>query len=186
MGGLRDLLPSMQEELAAGLSGAGGSDGGALLQAPSFLEASRSFEAARGSTWQQQQQPSATTGSDGAAGTEGSGEQQELVRLLFARYNPLSTNYTGLDVEVTLRLSTLVFYCNRPTVAALMVFGTDLGAVNALLAGPAADTQVCGCSSFFCLSSHAYPSVEMVCVHSCTACSACVAGEALWDSCSCV
>lgn len=151
MGGLRDLLPSMQEELAAGLSGAGGSDGGALLQAPSFLEASKSFEAARGSTWQQQQPGAAADSGSDAAGDqshEGSGEQQELVRLLFARYNPASTNYTGLDVEVTLRLSTLVFYCNRPTVAALMVFGTDLGAVNTLLAGPAADAQVCGCLGF--------------------------------------
>lgn len=143
MGGLRDLLPSMQDELSAGLTSMG-SDGEAVAQAPSFLEASKSFEAARDSTQQQQQQAKqqqeAAGGAAGAA-EEGSG-QHELVRLLFAKYNPTSTNYTGLDVDVVLRLSTLVFYCNRPTVAALMVFGTDLGAVNTLLAAPAEGTQV--------------------------------------------
>jgi vacuolar protein sorting-associated protein 13A/C len=128
----------MQEELSAGLTSIG-SDGEAVLQAPSFSEASKSFAAARDSTWQPQQ---AASCSDPPAGADSS-EQQELVRLLFAQYNPNSTNYTGLDVEVVLRLSTLVFYCNRPTVAALMVFGTDLGAVNALLAAPAEGIQVC-------------------------------------------
>lgn len=137
----------MQDELSAGLTSMG-SDGEAVAHAPSFLEASKSFEAARDSTRQQQQQQAkqqqqqqeAAGGAAGAA-EEGSG-QHELVRLLFAKYNPTSTNYTGLDVDVVLRLSTLVFYCNRPTVAALMVFGTDLGAVNTLLAAPAEDTQV--------------------------------------------
>lgn len=150
MGGLRDLLPSMQEELSAGLTSTG-SDGGAVLQAPTFAEASKSFEAARGSTWQPQQTQAqaAESGSDASAGTDSS-DQQELVRLLFAQYNPNSTNYTGLDVEVVLRLSTLVFYCNRPTVAALMVLGTDLGVVNALLAAPADEAQVCREQHLYC------------------------------------
>lgn len=149
MGGLRDLLPSMQEELSAGLTSIG-SDAEVALQAPSFAEASKSFHAARDSTWQPQQAHHAQAAADAGkgdssdtAGSEGAEQQQELVRLLFARYNPTSPNYTGLDVEVMLRLSTLVFYCNRPTVAALMVFGADLGAVNSLLAAPAADAQVC-------------------------------------------
>jgi hypothetical protein len=136
----------MQDELSAGLTSLG-SDGEAVMQAPSFREASKSFEAARDSTRQQQQQETdgqqQQEAAGGAAGTqEGSNGQQELVRLLFAKYNPTSTNYTGLDVDVVLRLSTLVFYCNRPTVAALMVFGTDLGAVNTLLAAPADETHV--------------------------------------------
>lgn len=153
MGGLRDLLPSMQDELSAGLTAVGSE--GAGLQAPSFSEASKSFAAARSSTWHKPVAGAATVGPAGvgdavggdgakqaaAEGADGS-EQQELVRLLFAKYNPTSSNYTGLDVEVVLRLSTLVFYCNRPTVAALMVFGTDLGAVNALLAAPSAEAQV--------------------------------------------
>lgn len=167
IGGLRDLLPSLQDDLSAGLSlsvSGGGGGGGwqhePLLQAPSFLEAARSFEAARGSNWQQQGPGAAGSGSGSsaaAAAATADDQQQdkdeeekgELVRLLFARYNPSSTNYTGLDVEVVLRLSTLVFYCNRPTVAALMVFGTDLGAVNTLLAAPADDTQVCCDSPYY-------------------------------------
>jgi hypothetical protein len=54
----------------------------------------------------------------------------------------LSARYTGVDVELSLQLSTLLFFCHRPTVAALMVLGTDLGAITTLLAGPAA-AQVC-------------------------------------------
>jgi hypothetical protein len=146
----------MQEELSAGLTSIG-SSGEAVLQAPSFSEASRSFAAARGNTWQPQR---AGSGSDAPTGS-GGGEQQELVRLLFAQYNPNSTNYTGLDVEVVLRLSTLVFYCNRPTVAALMVFGTDLGAVNALLATPADGTQVCW--HCCCLATHTTDSGSFKC-----------------------
>jgi hypothetical protein len=139
----------MQEELSAGLTGLDSED--PYLQAPSFSEASKSFAAARSRTWQMAGTvPAAAGGPSTAAGDgakqvaagAGSSEQQELVRLLFAKYNPTSSNYTGLDVEVVLKLSTLVFYCNRPTVAALMVFGTDLGAVNALLAAPTAEAQV--------------------------------------------
>lgn len=153
MGGLRDLLPStgVHEEMAAGVWGE--SDASSVLPAPSFTEALREFESARSSTQNQQQAADATAGSSGAGGAHAAASsqdqgQQELVRLLFVRYNPTSSSYTGLDVEVALRLSTLVFYCNRPTVAALMVFGTDLGAVNTLLAAPsAADEQVCWHSS---------------------------------------
>jgi len=158
MGGLRDLLPSTDEEVAAGMWG--GSDASSVLPAPSFTEALREFESARSSTQGQQQAADATAGSSGAGGAHAAAPsqeqgQQELVRLLFVRYNPTSSSYTGLDVEVVLRLSTLVFYCNRPTVAALMVFGTDLGAVNTLLAAPA-DEQVCG----HCWCGHCCPCME--------------------------
>ena len=54
----------------------------------------------------------------------------------------LDCRYTGVDVELSLQLSTLLFFCHRPTVAALMVLGTDLAAITALLAGPAV-AQVC-------------------------------------------
>jgi hypothetical protein len=64
--------------------------------------------------------------------------QGDLVRLCFVRIVPTSSRYTGTDVELVLQLSSLVFYCHRPTVAALMVFGTDLGAISSQLAGPAA------------------------------------------------
>jgi hypothetical protein len=140
--GLRGLLPSPLQSLAAAF---GDTSEASLLSAPSFAQAAESFERARCSGWggneQQQQQPS------GAAAEHPEHQQhQELVRLLFARYDPSSSNYSGLDVEVVLRLSTLVFYCNRPTVAALMVLGTDLSAINTLLAAPADEaTQVRRC-----------------------------------------
>lgn len=105
-------------------------DDASFIAAPSFVSAMTSFTAASGSAgWD----------TAGAAGSNSSSDpaKQELVRLRFAQYSPNSNNYTGLDVEVLLKLSTLVFYCNRPTVAALMVFGTDLGAINTLLSSQA-------------------------------------------------
>lgn len=109
-----------------------------FIAAPSFVSAMESFTATR--TLQDLGKPSSE---ETEAGKDASSEartpdglKEELVKLLFARYSPTSSNYNGLDVEVVLKLSTLVFFCNRPTVAALMVFGTDLGAINALLAAP--------------------------------------------------
>jgi hypothetical protein len=161
-GGLRALLPSARHGLAAAF-GLGAAEH-SFTQAPAFAEAAASFHQICGSDWgsssgrggatqpagaaassqqqpaqdqrprdqQQQQQP--------AQGQE-QPEQQQLVRLFFATHSPSGSSYRGVDVEVVLRLSSLAFYCNRPTVAALMVFGTDLSTVNSLLAGPPADAE---------------------------------------------
>lgn len=61
----------------------------------------------------------------------------DLVRLYFARHNPQSSKYKGVDTEAALRMGSLVFYCSRPTVAALMVLGSDMGAINTLMAAAA-------------------------------------------------
>ncbi|KAK9858457.1 hypothetical protein WJX84_002370 [Apatococcus fuscideae] len=53
--------------------------------------------------------------------------------LEFKSWKPDSPEYAGLDAELQTRLTTLLFFCNRPTVAALMCFGDDLTA--ALKAG---------------------------------------------------
>ncbi|KAK9827173.1 hypothetical protein WJX74_009221 [Apatococcus lobatus] len=53
--------------------------------------------------------------------------------LEFESWKPDSPEYSGLDAQLQTRLTSLLFFCNRPTVAALMCFGTDLG--EALKAG---------------------------------------------------
>jgi vacuolar protein sorting-associated protein 13A/C len=132
-------------------------DDASFIAAPSFAAAMASFSQARGTLQLGSRGrdaagssagradtpppgPLASSNPDAAAGAAGDGGE-ELVRLLFAQYSPSSSSYSGLDVEVALKLSTLVFYCNRPTVAALMVFGTDLAAINTALAAPHAAQQ---------------------------------------------
>jgi hypothetical protein len=39
-----------------------------------------------------------------------------------------SSGYAGVDAEMHMRLKTLYFYANRPTIGALMGLGLDLGA----------------------------------------------------------
>jgi vacuolar protein sorting-associated protein 13A/C len=57
-----------------------------------------------------------------------------VVRLGFITWSRESSKYSGLDTELTLTLSTLHLYCHRPTVAALMAFGTDMADIGSLLA----------------------------------------------------
>jgi vacuolar protein sorting-associated protein 13A/C len=134
-------------------------DDASFIAAPSFAAAMASFSQAHGTLQLGSRGRDAAGSTAGRADTpppeplpgsskgtlaaDAAGEGgEELVRLLFAQYSPSSSNYNGLDVEVALKLSTLVFYCNRPTVAALMVFGTDLAAINTALAAPHAAQQV--------------------------------------------
>ncbi len=120
-----------------GGAGAGGPmDGGdASLDAsdPSFLSIAGS------SLFDPQQRPAPpppprltpTAAAAAAACRDGAGT--ELVRLSFARNNETSSKYQGLDVELSLKLASLVFYCNRPTVSSLMVCGGDFAAIGDLL-----------------------------------------------------
>ena len=48
-------------------------------------------------------------------------------RLDFNSWKPGSPSYNNLDSALDMQLTTLYFFCNRPTVAALMAIGTDLG-----------------------------------------------------------
>ena len=45
----------------------------------------------------------------------------------FETWKPGSGDYANVDSELRMRLTTLFFFCNRPTLGALMAFGTDLG-----------------------------------------------------------
>jgi hypothetical protein len=151
-------LPQLSTSLSM-LEGSGlAVDDASFIASPSFAAAMASFSQARGTLQLGSRSrdaagstagradtppPGPLASSKGTAAAADAGEGgEELVRLLFAQYSPSSSNYNGLDVEVALKLSTLVFYCNRPTVAALMVFGTDLAAINTALAAPHAQQQV--------------------------------------------
>ena len=85
---------------------------------------------------------------DASDGTEGGHTGNEAARLPgaakhhawvleFESWKPDSPEYSGLDAQLQTRLTSLLFFCNRPTVAALMCFGTDLG--EALKAGQLAE-----------------------------------------------
>ena len=45
----------------------------------------------------------------------------------FESWKPGSPDYANVDSELRMRLTTLFFFCNRPTVGALMALGSDLG-----------------------------------------------------------
>ncbi|KAL4443584.1 hypothetical protein ABPG75_011321 [Micractinium tetrahymenae] len=62
---------------------------------------------------------------------------QDLAEFTFKLRQPGSPEYEGVDTSLDVSLSSLYFYCNRPTVAALITLGVDIGAVaSAAFAGP--------------------------------------------------
>ena len=54
-------------------------------------------------------------------------QQQDLAEFVFSMRNPDAPEYAGVDTLLEISFNTLYFYCNRPTVAALMTLGVDLG-----------------------------------------------------------
>ena len=57
--------------------------------------------------------------------------QSQALTLSYAKWSPQSADYHDVDAEVHVKLKTLSFFCNRPTVGALMAIGNDVSAVNA-------------------------------------------------------
>jgi len=47
-------------------------------------------------------------------------------------WRPTSPLYRGTDTELTMKLTTFWFFCNRPTVGALIGLGSDLAAATAV------------------------------------------------------
>ena len=45
----------------------------------------------------------------------------------FDTRKPSSPDYANIDSELHMQLTSLYFFCNRPTIGALMGLGTDLG-----------------------------------------------------------
>lgn len=56
--------------------------------------------------------------------------------LEFEKWQPDAPSYASVDTELRMRLTTLFFYCNRPTLGALMGLGGDLSAAAAAPPGP--------------------------------------------------
>ncbi|XP_073012998.1 uncharacterized protein [Typha latifolia] len=54
----------------------------------------------------------------------------DFVAVSFLTRSPDSPLYDGVDSQMSIRMSALEFYCNRPTIVALIDFGLDLSLVN--------------------------------------------------------
>ncbi|KAK9139107.1 hypothetical protein Scep_008788 [Stephania cephalantha] len=57
-------------------------------------------------------------------------DASDFVSLTFSTKNPGSPSYDGIDTQMRLRMSKLDFFCNRPTLVALIQFGLDLNSTN--------------------------------------------------------
>ncbi|KAK8681959.1 hypothetical protein V6N13_054356 [Hibiscus sabdariffa] len=55
------------------------------------------------------------------------GDDLDFVSVTFSKKGPSSPSYDGIDTEMSVRMSKLEFFCNRPTLVALIGFGVDLG-----------------------------------------------------------
>ncbi|KAI4335042.1 hypothetical protein L6164_013726 [Bauhinia variegata] len=58
------------------------------------------------------------------------GEISDFVSVIFSRRSSDSPDYDGIDTQMSVRMSKLEFFCNRPTIVALISFGFDLSSVN--------------------------------------------------------
>ncbi|CAL1397515.1 unnamed protein product [Linum trigynum] len=54
----------------------------------------------------------------------------DFVSVVFSTRNSASPDYEGIDTQMSIRMSKLEFFCNRPTLVALIGFGIDLGNVG--------------------------------------------------------
>ncbi|KAM1191562.1 hypothetical protein PS2_011823 [Malus domestica] len=57
------------------------------------------------------------------------GDNSNFVSVTFLTRSPSSPDYDGIDTQMNLRMSKLEFFCNRPTLVALIDFGLDLSCV---------------------------------------------------------
>ncbi|KAL4527774.1 hypothetical protein Ndes2437A_g02912 [Nannochloris sp. 'desiccata'] len=87
--------------------------------------------------------PSASTPRKGNFEAKDKNHEQDLAEFTLKLRRPDSKEYEGVDTALDVTLNTLYFYCNRPTVAALIAMGLDVGAVASAAFGtadsPAAD-----------------------------------------------
>lgn len=57
------------------------------------------------------------------------GDNSNFVSVTFLTRSSCSPDYDGIDTQMNLRMSKLEFFCNRPTLVALIDFGLDLSSV---------------------------------------------------------
>ncbi|GMP92953.1 hypothetical protein CsSME_00042986 [Camellia sinensis var. sinensis] len=60
---------------------------------------------------------------------EGS-DNSDFVSVTYSTRNPSSPDYDGIDAQMSIRMSKLEFFCNRPTVVALIGFGFNLSSAT--------------------------------------------------------
>ncbi|KAF7837665.1 putative vacuolar protein sorting-associated protein [Senna tora] len=57
-------------------------------------------------------------------------DNADFVSVSFATRSSSSPDYDGIDTQMSIRMSKLEFFCNRPTIVALISFGLDISSVN--------------------------------------------------------
>ncbi|KAM3341348.1 putative protein isoform X1 [Capsicum galapagoense] len=57
-------------------------------------------------------------------------DDSDFVSLTFTTRHPDSPDYDGIDTQMSISMSKLEFFCNRPTLVAIIDFGFDLSSVN--------------------------------------------------------
>ncbi|XP_028786889.1 uncharacterized protein LOC114742843 [Neltuma alba] len=60
---------------------------------------------------------------------EGS-DHSDFISVTFLMRSSLSPDYDGIDTQMSVHMSKLEFYCNRPTIVALINFGLDISSVR--------------------------------------------------------
>ena len=68
-------------------------------------------------------------------------EKQDLAEFTLKLRRPGSKEYEGVDTALDVKLNTLFFFCNRPTVAALMAMGLDVSAASTAAFGSSQQQQ---------------------------------------------
>ncbi|CAN1281796.1 Intermembrane lipid transfer protein vps13A [Linum perenne] len=63
---------------------------------------------------------------------EAQGGDQDFVSVVFSTRSSASPDYDGIDTQMSIRMSKLEFFCNRPTLVALIGFGIDLSSVGSV------------------------------------------------------
>ncbi|MFQ6646375.1 hypothetical protein Gotur_019075 [Gossypium turneri] len=58
------------------------------------------------------------------------GDDLDFVCVTFSKRGSGSPFYDGIDTQMSIRMSKLEFFCNRPTLVALIGFGLDLGSMS--------------------------------------------------------
>ncbi|XP_052204938.1 uncharacterized protein LOC127809843 isoform X2 [Diospyros lotus] len=71
---------------------------------------------------------------------EGS-DNSDFVSVMFSTRSPTSPNYDGIDTQMSIRMSKLEFFCNRPTLVALIGFGFDISCAKSGASDSSATTS---------------------------------------------
>ncbi|GMH18990.1 hypothetical protein Nepgr_020831 [Nepenthes gracilis] len=61
---------------------------------------------------------------------EALGSNSDFVSVTFVTRDPSSPHYDGIDTQMSICMSKLEFFCNRPTLVALIGFGLDVSSAN--------------------------------------------------------